>query len=353
MRVSSAGVIFWATLGLLALGVLVLAVLGLWRVSGVGPPATERHTRLPVELLHALEQRARIHRVVDESLCGAARAHMREQVARQVEVVFAPVYARIPELADWHYSVAGEYVELGQAAAGHLAAAWERRLFRGADLERRLPHVLQALDAELAGTLRAGERRLRVALPAALGSSTPALGPLLDHVLAPLRDDIRQRTELQMAKVGALGGALAVRKLLITLAGKTLAAAGTKLALKTGSKWAASAAGGAGAAALCSVVPVVGTAVCGVGGALAAWFAIDALAVNVDEALHRAAFESELRAAVDEARARTAATILALYTERIDGLCARVRGRIREMDEQTLLRRLNRSPYAQIREHAR
>jgi hypothetical protein len=351
MATPTAGVSFWATLGVLAVVVLGLAAAGLWQAGRRADPADAPPPRIPAGVLQILEQRAGIARIVDEVLCTEVRARITAQVGPRVDAAFDPVRARVPALADWHYSVLGEYVELGQAAAGRLAAAWEERLFGGAEeFERRLEAAIQGLDGELAAALRGAEARVREETADRLGLSGTALEPVLGHVLEPVRADIARRTELQAAKAGLLGGALAVRKLLVTLAGKTLAATGAKLALKTGSKWAAGAAGGAGAAALCSVVPVVGTVACGVGGALAAWFAFDAVAVNVDEALHREAFEAELRGMVETARDETAAALTALYAGRIDGLCARVRGRIRGLDEETLLRRLNRSPYEQLRD---
>lgn len=341
-----AGTVFWVTLGVLAAGFVALAVLGLWQTGRV--PATGSG-RLPDELLRFVQDRSRILQAVDENVCSRAHAHLAGRVGPQVEAAFAPVYGRIPALADWHYSVIGEYVELGQAAAGGLAAAWEERLFRRAGPGHVLEAAVRALDAELVRALRSGEASLHAALAQRPDAAPEALEPVMAHVLGPLHEAVAERTELQAAKAAVLGGGLAGRKLLVALAGKTLAAAGTKLALKTGSKWAAGASAGAGAAALCSVVPGLGTVACGVGGALAAWLAFDAVAVNVDERLHRESFEAELRALVDEARAETEAALGRLYRERIDVLCARMEQRIRALDEERLMRWLNRPVHEQLR----
>ena len=46
-----------------------------------------------------------------------------------VEAAFAPVYAAIPSLLDWHYSFIGQYAELGLALTGRLEGEIESRLF--------------------------------------------------------------------------------------------------------------------------------------------------------------------------------------------------------------------------------
>ena len=347
----SAAGYFWVTVMGLAGVVLVLVLAGWWRVqwSGLddGDVSSPITPRLPAGLLRVLEAKAGLGQVVDELLCADSGERMRRAVTRRVDALYAPIYGRIPKLADWHYSVLGEYAELGQAAAGRLSVAWEQRLL-GPDFASRLEAVVFALEGDLTATLRAAQQRVQERVRGELDLPGRWAETALGHVLAPVRADLEGRVELQAAKAGALGGTLVARKLLMTLAGKTLAAAGTKLAVKSGSKWVAGVTGGAGAAALCSVVPGIGTLVCGVGGALAVWIGFDAVAVKVDEALHREDFERDLRALVDQARRDTETELLQAFTAHIDELCARIRGRLRSLDADTLMHRLNRSPYEQI-----
>lgn len=63
-------------------------------------------------------------------------------IERQIDKAFAPVYERIPAFLDWHYSIVGQYTELGQAALGALEEAIESRLFGelpNASIPRRKP----------------------------------------------------------------------------------------------------------------------------------------------------------------------------------------------------------------------
>ena len=59
-----------------------------------------------------------------------------------IDTAFAPVYTGIPAFMD-HYSVIGQYVELGQAAFGRLQEESSARLFAG--LQERL--VTVSVDA--------------------------------------------------------------------------------------------------------------------------------------------------------------------------------------------------------------
>ena len=67
-----------------------------------------------------------------------------EAIRDNIDSVFEPAYERIPEFLDWHYSVAGQYSELGMAAAGQLQQEMESRLFRGID--ERMDEASAAID---------------------------------------------------------------------------------------------------------------------------------------------------------------------------------------------------------------
>ena len=64
-----------------------------------------------------------------EELRRAPLPETRQAINAGVEEAFAPVYAAIPPLLDWHYSFIGQYAELGLALTGRLEGEIESRLF--------------------------------------------------------------------------------------------------------------------------------------------------------------------------------------------------------------------------------
>ena len=75
-------------------------------------------------------------REFSEALRRAPLPETRQAIDVGVDEAFAPVYAAVPSLLDWHYSFIGQYAELGLALTGRLEEEIESRLF-GA-LEQRI-----------------------------------------------------------------------------------------------------------------------------------------------------------------------------------------------------------------------
>ena len=145
-----AGVVTWAwrtVFALIAVTLLMAIFAGIRTIregsaSRVDPkPAPRTQTsRLPDRVPPSpceLEQRAvRQWRAFRERLLRERLQRTERAIRDGIDVAFAPVYARIPEFLDWHYSVIGQYMKLGQAAVGQLQQALEARLF--ADLQERI-----------------------------------------------------------------------------------------------------------------------------------------------------------------------------------------------------------------------
>lgn len=54
---------------------------------------------------------------------GEEAVKVREQIRGRLDEAYAPVYAGIPKYMDFHYSLTGEWLELGSAAMGKLVFA--------------------------------------------------------------------------------------------------------------------------------------------------------------------------------------------------------------------------------------
>jgi hypothetical protein len=290
---------FWGTIIILAVASLGLVAIGLLRsdqsesdLQGDQQPTRE------VTAVQEVEIEPNTLQAVFERAARTASAETSHAIDPLLDDLYEPVYGGITSYADFHYTVLGEYAELVGAALGTAADAIEDRLYDGFD--DRLERVASTLDARFADEFRTAlMQELENEIPSEL-SDVP-LAPITQHAI---EDTLaRVRVTVPVATVMAtVGGAAAIKAVSAAIAAKVA----TKVAAKAAGKGVAKGTGilgGAGLGALGgSWGGPVGAAVGGAIGGAAAWFAVDAAVVSIDEYFTRDDFEAELRLMIDEHR---------------------------------------------------
>ena len=194
-----------------------------------------------------------------------------------VEAAFAPVYAAIPSLLDWHYSVIGQYAELGLALTGRLEGEIESRLF--GELE-------DGISLAVADVGRVMEEEVLTEIERWFGREVAALPPGLrgrgGRALETLLEDARRHF------VVAIGP---------TAVGAAMVGVRTSVGVKTLTRGLAEKL--AGGAALRAAGPLMGRAA-GFIVAAAAGVGIDIALRKLDELLNRDELEQALTALVHE-----------------------------------------------------
>lgn len=221
--------------------------------------------------------------------------------------VFAPVRAGIPAYADFHYTVLGEYTELAEAVLGRVSSGVQDKMFAGFDA--RLQAEMAGLDTQLVAAYVAAINGRLEALRASLANPDVDFGPVTQKAIADAQARFAVTLPVGlMASAAVTGGAAKAatagmaKALVKKIAAKTTAKAAGKLG-------ATIAGGGAGALA-CSWAGPVAVA-CGAAAGIAAWFAVDAAIVRLDEVFTRPDFEAELCALVAEFQANLRARAIA------------------------------------------
>lgn len=284
---------FWATIIGLAILTLALTVIGSLRSGSVKVPDF-------VEKLLPPPSYDIPDNVVGNAVKTAAESARQSQVDRldsELNKLFKPAYDAIPAYASFHYSVLGEYTELGAVALGKMSDQIEKRLFAGldgrvvamsADLDQGFKRVFkEVFDREIATHVESLGRRVEISQ---------------DSI--SVRDDVlsRMKVTAPLAGVAAIGSAAAVKPVAMAVA-KKLAA---KTAAKAASKGVVKSTGVLGSAgtgaAVCSPGGPVASVACAVGAGLIGWFAVDAAVINLAEFFNRDEFEAEMRTLVDEQR---------------------------------------------------
>lgn len=229
------------------------------------------------------------------SAAGEEGAKVRAEIGPMLDRAYEPVYAGIPSYMDFHYSLKGEWLELGSAAIGDISSGLDKYLFSG--LDRRLDSVAADLARDFDQRYVGALERATEELPGGTETLAPEVGKAIE--------DSKSRIQKTGKIVGGtvLGAATlkGMTKVFATKLGTKLA---TKVAAKTGTKWVAVAAGAGTGAAACSWTGP-GAAACGVVGAVAVWVGTDLAMVKLDEHLTRKEFDEDLLKLVNEHKAAT------------------------------------------------
>ena len=243
-------------------------------------------------------------------------------IREQIDEAFTPVYERIPAFLDWHYSIVGQYTELGHAALGALEEAIESRLF--AELQERIGTATEAVGRVMQEEMRAEienwVRREAQTVP-------PGLTTTYERMLEVTVADTVERFTVSAvpsavaAIVAGAGSTVTVAVLAKALAKKIMASTALKTVGKVTGKWWVRSGGATGGAAVGSLLGPIGAVIGGVAGGVAAWLALDGAVVNIDERLHREGLERELIELVDEQKARVrSATSTAVDEVKLEAL---------------------------------
>ncbi len=272
---------FWATIATLVVATMGAAIIG--NVGGEKQKAVE-----------ATE--TRLEGILSES-ADAALKRVAQEAESLLAHVYEPVYRAIPAFADFHYSVVGEYTELGLSIAGGLEKRLHSELFNGFDerLEAATDQLERHFVAAYKSALDKQTRKLLAAEPpgAFLGEATRIA--LTDAVE-------RAGVTAPVAGAASLLGSGGLKALTAGVAKKLAAKIAAKAAAKAALKGGVSLAGAETGAIVCSWAGPIAVA-CGAIGAVTAWLLADAAIIHVDEIFNRDEFEAELRGLVDEHKA--------------------------------------------------
>ena len=216
------------------------------------------------------------HRAIDEGIEGA----------------FAPVYAAIPLLLDWHYSFLGQYAELGLALTGRLEGEIESRLFGELEdgISLAVDDVGRVMQEEVLTEIERWFGREVASVRLGLGGGS-------GRALETLVDDARRHFVMSVGP---------------TAVGAAMAGVRTSVGVRTLTRGLADKL--AGGAAVRAAGPALGRAA-GFIVAAAAGVGIDIALRKLDELLNRDELEQALTALVDEEKERMKAALAGAVEE--------------------------------------
>ena len=280
---------FWGTIALLLVITLALNLLAAWQVG--------RQDTGDTSTGDTGDQETNVTQVEQWLKSAETRANeVNGQIDPLLDKAYAPVYAGISAYMDFHFSLKGEWLELGTAALGDIGTGLDKHLFAG--LETRLNFVSKEL-------LRGFDERYQGALAEALAEASGGTTPLAPVATKAIVDAKGRMTKTAGTFAGAAVGGASLKALTKIFAKKLGTKLAAKVAAKTGTKWIAVASGAGAGAGVCSWSGAGGAAGCAVVGAVITWIGIDLAMVKLDEYVTRDDFERELRELINDQKEET------------------------------------------------
>ncbi len=235
-------------------------------------------------------------------------------VDRETEKLFAVAYGNVESFLDFHYSVIGEYVELGSMAGGKIEEHIEEKLFG--------KRFIESTDETLGAIAAAYHARLDAHLEFITSQAQKGVDVTLNiETFSRLKADIRHNILIQQGKIATLMAAAIAAKIAKTVAAKIAIKQASKISAKVASKAAikgAAAASGAGAGVMCG--PLVW--VCSPVAAAAMWFGTDTAVVNIDEHFNRDEFRRDIIASLDKQKQSLSLQLKQDYTKALRTISA-------------------------------
>ena len=279
-----ASLAFWGAIIFMAVATVTVALIGNLRSGRHNSTANESQPTT----------------IIEDIVIGASEATLQavlQEIEPLLDRVYEPVYASIPDYADFHYSIVGEYSLLFLALQGGIGDDLQQRLFEG--FQQRTNSALQELDTLYFESYKANlDAEIQDTLNAE--SVDPVLGEATQLAL----DDAvaRARFSIPIAGTASIVGSGGLKALTAGMATKLGTMIAAKAAAKGAVKGGAVLAGVGGGAVICAWGGPLAV-LCGAAGGIAAWLVADGAIVNLYELFRRDEFEAGLSVLVDEHKA--------------------------------------------------
>lgn len=280
--------LFWLTIIILALIYITLQIFA---------TMNKDETEIPKLILDPVVISINLERADSNITFDIEReiANINSTIDTNIDNLFSSVENNIDSFLDFHYSVIGEYVELGAMATNKISETIQKRLF-GSDFENSVKEAFQRVDINYKDSIN---KHIQMIHESATVNVDSALN--ID-ILSKLENDISSFASMQEGKLGLVVGAKLIPKIAQVISAKIALKASGKFLLKSSTKAGAKYAT-TGAAALAGTTCGPFVWICSPLLAITAWFTTDAVVVNIDEYYNRDEFNKEILEVINEQKA--------------------------------------------------
>lgn len=233
-------------------------------------------------------------------------------IDKNIDLAFKPVFQNIDTFLDFHYSVIGEYIELGSAATGEFAKSINKRLFKDRfykdikiakkNINNDFEKVLDIYISDLNKTALSGVE---------IGINRDLLYTINKEIDSRVKEQkIKTATFISVAIIAKIATKI-TSKIALKSASKAMAKGAGKIAAKSASSASAAASG-----TICGPLFWI----CSPVAATIAWFGTDKIIIEADEYLNRDKFKKELTDLIDKKKEQIKARLKDQYKDTLISL---------------------------------
>ena len=342
-KISTTEKYFWGTILMLFVIYLGLQITAYTKVKNTNTDTTKsapiiKEITDKIEILIVSDDRIRDN-LSDEKVRKEIERNLEQRVEslygdidKNVEKLFDPVYGSIESFLDFHYSVIGEYSELGAAVTGEIEKTIQDKLF-GSNFSHSLELVTMNIQQKFMRELNVHQEDID-------SKATEGIDRELNReILNTLKTEIEEKISFQGNKIAAFLGVGAGYKVIVGSLGKKMASSlGSKLAVK-GAVKAGTKLGAAGTGAAAGTLCGPGVVICAPVLAVVAWFGTDAALIAGDEYLHRDTFKNEIIQSIDAQKSTLKQQYKEIYTQAFNKVSSQIVEEYRGLPAQKQERR--------------
>ena len=272
-----------------------------------------------------------------------SKQEIQQVIKKNMDKLYAPIYKRVDEYINFHYSLKGDYTELFAGVSNKFDEYLQKHIF-GADFENRLKNTINNINNQVLNILIQKSEKFKKEMKN-MNFSDSEINFLVNKIMKFSIEDTKQRylnTTNNLFRSGGIGvgiimGAkigmkMATKQTSKVLAKKLLA----KVAVKTSAKIAAASASAATGAAEGSVLGPGGTVAGGFIGAVVGWFATDMIVIKADEYLNKKEFKEQIIKMINNHKMKIQNNLIKLYTSISDKIFSENEKSLKELKNKKI-----------------
>ena len=296
---SKSNIIFWRTFWVVIIFIATLFIYAEIKGNKI-EAASNNKIVFSEELLNSFQNvLPKLPKEINNNLRRDASKDIRNIIDSEIDDAYESVYAQIPKLADFHYSIIGEYSELTAALTGDISKYTKKILFEEIGFEESVGNHLFAVQEKSNQVVSRALNKTNQTINNDLNANNDEINALNNFFERSTKNTLNRFNNLTINTIRGIGtaGGTASAALLSKLIAKKLA---VKLVVKSGTKAFAGFVIG-GTVGFFTAGPL-GAVALGAVGAIGGWLVTDAVILTVDEHFTRDDFEKQIRVLVDHQR---------------------------------------------------
>lgn len=325
---------FWSTIVVLAIVYIGLNITATTKFSEL--PKVDREAKIE-SMLNEFKQRFPEFIQITQSLNKQSIEQIKQNINNNVDKAYDPLYNQIDSFSEFHYSLRGEYTELGTVILGDVSNILNEELFDPADFENELSDSLKVINNKSLNIIKEQFESMKEEIQKKMKLNDEEINFLFSEILKFSQNDMLERfsgyTNMFFKGMGLGAGATAGAAAMATKAvsKKVSQVIAKKIITKAAIKGATKAAGAAAGAAtggtsglLCGPGAWLCSPVGAVVGGVVGWFTTDKIVVEIDQHYNEDEFKEDIKNLIDIEKENTKKTLYKIYI-----------GSLRDLEKET------------------